>query len=171
MISSFLLLMLSSTSEIMYNGNNNVAENISYCIAWIVFLFCTSFLALIIWQFIKSQNANRFKSMVYFSELFIDLKSKRLARVYGVIELSRFYLFISFIIFGESISMIFKAATVTVAQVCCLTLFSWIRPFENKRYNFIKIINEIFYLIMVFLLNFFNLPSRWNGYREKSKHS
>lgn len=90
----FLLMMISSVSELVSCFKEDGIKPGSCFFASMVFLFCTLFVACSKWQFFKSQYNFTFFRMKYFREFFTGLRYKWHARAYPFFNLARKYLLV-----------------------------------------------------------------------------
>ena len=121
------------------------------------------FIALCIWQSLKSKTQAQFAKQKYFSELFSGLKMKKHARCYTSILVIRRTILVLVCIFITSFSDLLKLILIILVLLVYLINMIVMRPYDNQVETFSEWLNELLYFILVSILIHFNSKSKWNG--------
>ena len=106
-----MFVVLTSTSEIKEWKTTTTSNIISLIIAIIWILFCIAFIFLSFLFWMKYKNKEINDEYMPLKEFFNGIKNRSNARIYSTIFLFRRTLYVSFLIFGNSLSnigLIFK---------------------------------------------------------------
>ena len=157
-----MFVVLTSTSEIKEWKTTTTSNIISLIIAIIWILFCIAFIFLSFLFWMKYKNKEINDEYMPLKEFFNGIKNRSNARIYSTIFLFRRTLYVSFLIFGNSLSNIGLIIPLIVFQIVYLAAIIFTRPFNETKNNIIEIVNEWFYLLLVSLLLYFNSIDRWS---------
>ena len=94
--------------------------------------------------------------------LFYDLKESKSARIYTAIMLMRRNSLVLFLIFGQSFSAVFRLMILLKIQMIYMPIIIALKPFKKAADNIIDIVNEIFFLVLLSTLVFYNKKDHWD---------
>ena len=157
-----MFVVLTSASEIKEWKITTTSNIISLIIAIIWYLFCVFFIVLSFLFWMKHKNKEINDEYMAFKEFINGIKNKSATKIYSTIFLLRRTLFVSLLIFGNSLSNILLIILMIVFQIAYLVAIIITRPFNETKNNIIEIANEWYYLVLVSLLSYFNSPDRWS---------
>jgi type III secretory pathway component EscU len=95
--------------------------------------------------------------------LFANLKESYKARGYNVELITRSIIFVAVLVFGQELTMAARLMYMIIVQLLYFPLISLTAPFKNPVENIIETINEIYFLMLITILLFFNVKSHWKG--------
>ena len=115
---------------------------------------------MIVWIcLIKLKNIEQSKQ----SKLFNGIKLQRKHRLYPSTLLIRRTIFVSFLIWLVIVQSRVLIAILSLIQLFYLVYISYLRPYIETKDNIIEIMNEVYFLLLLFLLIFFNNESDWSS--------
>ena len=82
---------------------------------------------------------------------------------YIVLLLLRRVVFIVILVYLGSISLYFRFGGLLVLQFIYLSFVVYIRPYWDKKLTWIEIINELYFLLCIGLLCYYNTESKWSS--------
>ena len=97
------------------------------------------------------------------SKLFNGIKLQRKHRLYPSTLLIRRTIFVSFLIWLLIVQSRVLIAILSLIQLIYLVYISYLRPYVETKDNIIEIMNEVYFLLLLFLLIFFNNESDWSS--------
>ena len=119
-------------------------------IGWIGYLIFSSYRVI-------EDNHNKLE------EFFRGLRQNKIHRIYAIMLLSRRLVFIILLITLTSIYSRTLIAILLVIQVAYVACLSYLRPYEKIKWNFIEILNEIYFWIFILFLEIINSEDEWNS--------
>jgi hypothetical protein len=149
----FLLMMISSVSELISCFKNDGIKPGSCVFASMVFLFCTLFVACSKWQFFKSQFNFTFFRMKYFTEFFRGLRYKWRARAYPFFNLARKYLLVLISVGFYQANSNYTLPIFVIVQTIFFITVTVTLPFSHVKDNVTEICSEFTYtLLAIFVM-------------------
>ena len=97
-----------------------------------------------------------------FRELYPELKDSSKAGLYTLFEQSRVALLLICVSYGKSVPLLVRVIAYSVWQAVFTCVMVWQRPFRRSNCNFLKVVNEINYLVLWVALNFLKEESNWS---------
>ena len=97
------------------------------------------------------------------SKLFKGIKQQRKHRLYPSTLLIRRTIFVSFLIWLVIVQSKVLIAILSFIQLIYLVYISYLRPYIETKDNIIEIMNEVYFLLLLFLLIFFNNERDWSS--------
>ena len=97
------------------------------------------------------------------SKLFNGLKPQWKHRLYPSTLLIRRTIFVAFLIWLVIVQSRVLIAILSFIQLIYLIYISYLRPYVEAKDNIIEIMNEVYFLLLLFLLIFFNSESDWSS--------
>ena len=154
-------LMMSSLYQIYSWSFINYRHFISFALSlfWIVFVIFLIIVSMIQWR--RLMNGYSENKHHYFKEFLSSIKDKPWTRIYTSWMMTRRLLLVSLLILGSSLKSIYIVSTMTVLQIIYLTIVLILRPFKEFKNNLINSLNEVYYLVLILMLVYFNIPERW----------
>ena len=154
-------LMMSSLYQIYSWSFLNYRYSISFALSviWILFILFLIVVSFIQWRrFFNGYDKNKH---YYFKEFLSSIKERPWARIYTTWMMVRRLLLVSLLIFGSSLQSIILVSMMILIQLIYLIIVLILRPFDDFINNLITILNEIYYLVLICMLVYFNNPDRW----------
>lgn len=148
----FMVLMISSTSELISCFNEDGIVEGSCFYSSMVFLMWTLVIACVKWQFFKSQYNFTFTRMVYFRICFNGLRLKWHARAYALSVFLRKYLLVLVSIGLFTVDAEYRLPLYISVQVLYLLSICVTFPFSDLKDNIIVISTEFVYTILSILI-------------------
>ena len=159
----FILLLLTSVSEIYtFNGSNEQRRR-SLPTAWLIVAFIVAFACVWVWQYVKSLNEANLSTMCYFIEFFSGIKPSKAARLHAIMFfVRRTALWLTLILLKNVMSLTLLNSLFVLFQFCYLWFSVFARPFIEQKDNISEILNEIMYTVLWSLLIFFKSEQDWS---------
>ena len=128
----------------------------------IFFLLLALFLILVgfieWWRFKNGFDDNHH---IYFKEYFNGIRNNSVVRIYTALVLTRRLLIVTFLITWSSLSSIYLMQIVAIIQFIYLLGIIVLRPFQEIRNNWIEIVNEVYFFVMVIYISNYSTSDRW----------
>ena len=161
LLEASMFMMLSSYSEIFNWDASNNFHIVSLLFAFALFIICVllALLSVIIW--LKQRKVGDISNLIQISELLNGINDKSLSRLYWLFFLLRRAILIIILVSGSSFTNTLIVWLTFIIQILYTALIIFTRPFKEIKNNLIKIINELFYILLVCLLFYYNSSSRW----------
>ena len=161
------ILLISSSYEIYQFDTSRPSKIISLIIAFVIYSACIAFLLFFFvhWQYYSMHESR------YFDELYGGLKDKKIYKGYELYSLFRKFLLITFIIFLQEFHSQATITCMCLTQFCFLSFLIYMRPYEKRQDNFIEILSESIYSILLIILVYYNQIGRWTGWAATGAYS
>ena len=158
-----LYILISITNEINTFNLSSSLRIISLLFT-ICLMFSLLFLIGVTLSLALTSDYTRRGVKILCEEFFTGLKQQNEARMYVSAQLIRRVYFVVLLVIFPTTSGIWPLILMLVtSQIMYLSLFIYIRPFEEKKGNVIEIANESILLYLLFSHFFFNSEDKWNS--------
>ena len=159
-IETFQYMLISSISEVKRLEFNTKSRVLSFAISIILILIWVIFA---IFSLIMSCRVNKMHDQQRdkFGELFVGLKQSKTARFYSVSWLIKKLIFVSLLLMLASTYLFYVMLTLWLIQISYIVYLVKVRPFEEIRNNFIEVMNEIYFTVLLGSLYFLNSKEKW----------
>ena len=159
-IETFQYMLISSISEVKRLEFNTKSKMLSFAISIILILI---WLIFAIFSLIMSCRVNKMHDQQRdkFGELFVGLKQSKTARFYTVSWLIKKLIFVSLLLMLASTYLFYVMLTRWLIQISYIVYLVKVRPFEEIRNNFIEVINEIYFTVLLGSLYYLNSKEKW----------
>ena len=160
-IEAFLLLSLSTTSELYRFNILSLASKISFGISILlsVFIISSLWITLYFWKTSPLNQPEDTKSK--FKELFSGTKDTKFARLFTFWFLLRRFFSVIWVIVSVSLPKTERITIYWCIQLVFL-LYTFSQSLELKKENIVLMINDSTYLVLATMLIFFNTLPAWN---------
>ena len=162
-IEAYQFLVISSAYEINRFNVENSSRKVSISIAFLIYFTCIAFIVFIAIETYCWVKSVEMKCHALFKELFEETKSTKLAKCYSLIAMLRKLIFVSFLIFAESLSTIITVGILVFLELLYIINFIIIRPFKSVKNNIIEVMNEFIFFGLACTLFHFNKQSEWTN--------
>lgn len=163
MIEGYQFLLISWIYELKEYDVGKFAHQFSYSLASVTFIILVGFMCLALHQFRYYTSHYNPNKHTYWDEFFIGVKNQKYARAYYALFLTRKLVYVSWLMFFDFIPVWITVIVFAVMQICYFLLIALLRPFENGQDNFIEVINELYFAVLVTWLVPFDRESEWIG--------
>ena len=165
-IEAFLLMIVSSLKELYLVSQLNSSQGFaSYFMNLCIIFLWGSFIAIWIWQWLKSRNDSEYSKQYYFNEFFLGTKNNWIWRIYHTLFLTKRVLLVVLVILFEVFPMILKVVIFILIQLSSCATIWFLKPFHELKDNIIEITNEVFFLFFSSLMIYFNTKERWHSWQ------
>ena len=161
-------MILSSFSELKLWNTTSASKIISL---WIALITSILWLGLILLSFIYWLRIRKIESTEHYMPLKVfvsGIKDGSKPRLYSTFLLARRAFFVIFLILGSSIPSIGIIVPLMVVQTVYLSLMIIVRPYKSTKDNLLETTNEVFYLVLISLLSYYNSESNWRKSAEST---
>ena len=159
-----LYILISITNEINTFNLSNSLRIISLLFT-IWFMFCLLFLIGVTLSLALTSDYTRRGVKILCEEFFTGLKQQKEARIYVSVQLIRRVYFVVLLVIFPTVLDIWPLILMLItSQLMYLSLFVYIRPFEETKGNVIEIANEIILFSLLFSHFFLNSEDKWNSF-------
>ena len=154
------ILLISSINEVYTANTLETLEIASFIIA---ILILWAFILLNVFIFYLALSPYRVEEDEHnkFGELFSGIKMKSWFKLYSFIMQMRKTIYIIVLIVLTSISSKFLIGILSVLQIFYSIYITFLRPYIEVKCNVIEILNEIWFIILLILLIFWNTENDW----------
>ena len=153
-------LLVASIYEIYNLKLSNVFNFISFIFALLVLLFCLCYTWVVLYLSLSSYKMTE-EGRNKIGEFFMGIKMEKKYKFFVTVLILRRTFFIVLIIYLMSISSRFLVVILSSIQLAYLLYVIFIRPYIQVKGNMIEIINEIYFLLLLSYLLFWNRESEW----------
>ena len=155
-------LLISLTNELYYFHHSNTAELVSLVFAFFILSMCILIILIVLYLIFKmNSNVQEGKSML--GEFFSGVKLQRKFRLYVVFLLARRIIFVVLLITLVSVPSRILIWIVGLIQLWYIIYISVLRPFKEIKWCLIEISNEVFFIILLIPLSYFNYEDDWKS--------
>jgi hypothetical protein len=161
-IEGYVLICLSSISEIYTWDTTSTYRITSVCISCAIIIFAAGFLCLKIYLWKGIDNSRKDSINPKFGEFFNGLKHTKIAQLYFGVFILRRFTSVLWVITGASLPKMIRIYIFAPIQVatCGYTLI--VRPFDNFKDNLVEAVNDVYYVGFSAFLIFINEESDWS---------
>ena len=158
-----LYILISITNEINTFNLSNFLRIISLLFTiWL--MFSQLLLIGVTLSLALTSDYTRRGVKILCEEFFTGLKQQKEARIYVSVQLiRRVYFVVLLVIFPTVLDIWPMILMLITSQLMYLSLFVYIRPFEETKGNVIEIANEIILFSLLFSHFFLNSENKWNS--------
>ena len=154
-------LLISSISEIYHFNYSNIKRIISLIISLFVFiLWLCIILFVLIFVFLKediTKNRNKF------AQLFNGINKQKTFKFYITALLIRRIILVLILITIVPDSSTAAIIICFIIQFICMLYVIFLRPYSEIKSNIIEAVNEIYFIVMLGSLFYYNSESRWSS--------
>ena len=154
-------LLICSAYEINLFGTKTLNRFISFIIAAIIYVFWIKITLISILKAFQARIPSINIHNKIFEEFFAGIKDSKLSKYYTSMLMIRRAIFVSFLIFWDSLNFYIKIGVLDLIQALCIIYLIYTRPFKNSKISIINIINDIEFIGLCSLLFKFNKQSDW----------
>ena len=162
-IQAFIIILLSSFSEIYELRVYNRVEIISYIINLFIFTSIFVFYGLWIMQIKKAHPVLKPKRQFYFVELFAGLKNKTSSRIYPAIFLGQRILTWMVVIMLSKINLTAKIVVITAIQASAMIYLLIARPYLIFKDLISECLSQFVVTLFSGLLIFYRTKDKWSS--------
>lgn len=159
---AYMHMVISSISELNRFDRSSGTQITSLILAIIILMFLVACIAASLRLLLLISLETKPPKFFEFTELFNGLKLSRTPRIYAVVFFVRRLILVSLLIFASSLETVPKITIMVLLQMIYLGFIGVLRPFEFLKNNIIDIVNEVFFMVLVVLLFYANVESRWD---------
>ena len=162
-IQAFIIILLSSFSEIYELRVFNRVEIISYIINFFIFTSIFVFYGLWIMQIKKAHPVLKPKRQFYFVEFFAGLKNKTSSRIYPAIFLGQRILSWMVVIMLSKINLTAKIVIITAIQASAMIYLLIARPYLLFKDLISECLSQFAVTLFSGLLIFYSTEDKWSS--------
>ena len=155
-------MMISSIYQIYSWNLSDFKHLLSFVLSIIWVIIIITIITLSFWNWRKRMESYDENNHYYLKEFLSSIKDHPWARIYSTLLMTRRLLLVSLLILGNSLLSIYLVSTMIWIQVVYLSLMLILRPFKEFKDNLIIVLNDVYYLVLISILAYFNDPERWN---------
>ena len=156
-------ILISAFYEISTFKNESAYRIISLIFAWFMLLFYTAYVGFIFYLIFSQYQASE-QNHNKLEEIFRGIKDFRKSRLYPVVSIIRKAVYNFFLLALKTVSSRIVIGIISSLQLGFVVYYIIIRPYKEIVINIIEISNEIFFLLLVFILNFLYQSDHWNSF-------
>ena len=161
-------MMLSCFSELKLWNTTSVSKIVSLWIAIITSVLWFGLILLTFIYWLKIRNIDSTEHYMPLKVLVSGIKDDSKPRLYSTFLLTRRAFFVIFLIMGSSIPSIGIIVPLMIVQIIYLSIMIIVRPYKSTKDNLLEITNEVFYLVLISLLSYYNSESNWSKSAESA---
>jgi cysteine-rich repeat protein len=162
MMQSSQFFILVSVSGVYNHSFEDFPHTLSFTCSILILLVMLSFMLLGVFKWSK-QSYNDSNARSIFNEYFSGLKKKRFASFYNLLLILRRLVLISWLIWCKLLPLMVFIPVAWVYQLLHLVVVVVLRPFDHPKENFVEIINELIFTVLVWGMAYLTEKGRWSG--------
>ena len=155
-------MMISSIYQIYSWNLSDFKHLLSFVLSIIWVIIITMIIILSFWNWRKRMERYDENNHYYLKEFLSSIKDHPWARIYSTLLMTRRLLLVYLLILGNGLLSIYLVSAMIWIQVVYLSLMLILRPFKEFKDNLIIVLNDVYYLVLISILAYFNDPERWN---------
>ena len=155
-------ILISWIYEIYHFHVSDIKRIASLSFAILILCLCIVLIIFVLWLSLSSyevlkDNHNKF------GEIFRGITMQKISKFYVTILLIRRVVFIALLITLVFLQPWIVISILSLLQLWYLILLIAVRPFESKKNNIIEICNEIYFILLLSSLIYFNSEKDWSS--------
>ena len=160
LICQFMMISIFYEFSTFHSGSIYWVFSLIYAVLILLFYFAfVGFLIFMIFSHYKETEGEHNK----LSEFFRGIKELKKSRIFPVLSVIRKALFNFFLLGLKTISSRVVVAILSVFQFLYVAYYVISRPYKEAVLNILEINNEIFFFLLISILNFLYKESQWNS--------
>ena len=167
-IESFILYCLAWFFEIKHFGSSQNNRKTSGIISIVIACLLVLFILLGFVQWFKARGIKRYDELNYFRDYFIGVKQTNWKRLYTLMFLSRIFILVSTVTFGNDLKYEVRLSLFCTVQAFYLVIIVACQFQIHLNHNINESICEWCYLVLLIILYFINKEDDWDTTNENT---
>ena len=158
---SYQFLLLANISNLRDYDVSTAPQIASLSFSAVIFALCVLFLVAAFMMFQKSNKKSKRKKRLKWEEFLSGVKEKKIAKIYCFLALLRRFLMVSWLLLSKPLGAKGSVEGLLLVQIPYFIFFIIVRPFDQVKNNMVEGTNELFLVVIISYLCFYNTESMW----------
>ena len=160
---SYQFLLLSNISNLRDYDVSTAPQITSLSFSAVIVILWILFMIASFIMFLKTSKKSRNQKRLKWGEFFSGVKEKKIAKIYWFLSLLRRFLMITWLLLSKSFIVGGYVDALLFIQIPYFIFFIITRPFDDIKDNLIEGTNELFLIVIISYMCFYNSKSKWKG--------